>query len=128
LHGIIMKIYVSCDLEGTAGVVNHELQCRLKGEYYKQTRRLATLELNALAEGALEAGATRIVAWNGHCEFPGGLDYELIHPEVELIMGAGDGGPVHLDESYDALSRSACTRWTTPQAPSPPTACGPSTA
>jgi len=98
-----MKIYVSCDLEGTAGVVNHELQCRLKGEYYKQARRLATLELNALAEGALEAGATRIIAWNGHCEFPGGIDPELTHPEVELIMGAGDGGPIHLDESYDAL-------------------------
>ncbi|UCD45456.1 MAG: M55 family metallopeptidase [Candidatus Bathyarchaeota archaeon] len=98
-----MKIHVSCDMEGTAGVVNQELQCLLKGEYYKQARRLATLELNALAEGALEAGATRIIAWNGHCEFPGGLDPELIHTEVELNMGSGEGGPVHLDGSYDAL-------------------------
>ena len=38
-----MKIYVSCDMEGTAGVVNHELQCLLKGEHYKQARRLAAI-------------------------------------------------------------------------------------
>jgi D-amino peptidase len=106
-----MKIYVVCDLEGVAGVVDHRLQCSwepesfvaFNGEYYKQARKLATLELNALIEGALEGGATEIVAWDGHGPFPGGLDVELIHPECKLVMVAGDGGPEGLDESYDAL-------------------------
>ncbi len=98
-----MKIYVICDLEGVAGVIDHRQQCWFDGKYYEQARRLATLELNALVEGALEGGATEIVAWDGHGPFPGGLDVELLHPKCRLIMGAGDGGPVGLDESYDAM-------------------------
>lgn len=98
-----MKVYVVCDLEGTAGVVDMRKQCALEGPYYLQARRLATLELNALVEGALEGGATEVVAWDGHCSFPAGIDVELLHPACKLVMGAGDGGPQGLDESFDAL-------------------------
>lgn len=104
-----MKIYVVCDLEGVAGVIDHHQQCcwdlsrEWFGRYYEQARRLATLELNALVEGALQGGATEIVAWDGHGNFPGGLDVELLHPECKLVMGAGDGGPEGLDSSFDAL-------------------------
>lgn len=98
-----MKIYVVCDIEGVAGVIDHRLQCWEDGTYYEQARRLATLELNALVEGALEGGATEAVAWDGHCLFPGSIDPEFVHPECKLVMGAGDGGPVGLDGSYDAL-------------------------
>lgn len=104
-----MKIYVICDLEGVAGVIDFSQQCHweLSREYYApyldQARRLATLELNALVEGALEGGATEIVAWDGHGSFPGGLDVELLHPECKLVMGAGDGGPQGLDSSFAAL-------------------------
>ncbi len=98
-----MRIYVVCDLEGVAGVIDHRQQCWFDGPYYAQARRLATLELNALVEGALEGGATDIVAWDGHGPFPGGLDVELLHPECRLVMGAGGGGPLGLDGSYDAL-------------------------
>lgn len=111
-----MKIYIICDLEGTAGVVDQIHQCSFVhdaydkeyipgkyGPFYFQARKLATLELNALVEGVLEAGATDIWAWDGHCGFPGGLDVELLHPECKLVMGAGDGGPAGLDSSFDAL-------------------------
>lgn len=98
-----MKIYVICDLEGVAGVVDHRLQCWFDGGYYHQARRLATLELNALVEGALQAGATEVVAWDGHGGFPGGLDVELLHPECQVVLGAGDGGPAGLDSSFDAV-------------------------
>jgi D-amino peptidase len=104
-----MKIYVVCDLEGVAGVIDHHQQCRWdvkKGwyaPYLAQARRLATLELNALAEGALEGGASEIVAWDGHGNFPGGLDIELLHPACRLVMGAGDGGPASLDASFAGL-------------------------
>lgn len=111
-----MKIYVVCDLEGTAGVADQIHQCSFihdeyekeyipgkYGPFYFQARKLATLELNALVDGALEAGATEIWAWDGHCRFPGGLDVELLHPECKMVMNAGDGGPAGLDSSFDAL-------------------------
>jgi D-amino peptidase len=98
-----MKIYVCCDLEGTAGVVDHCQQCWFDGAYYLQARRLATLELNALVEGALEGGATEVIAWDGHGNFPGGLDIDLLHPGCRMVMGAGDGSPAGLDRSFDAL-------------------------
>lgn len=97
-----MNVYIVCDLEGTAGVVDFKRQCLFEGEYYQQARRLATLELNAAVEGALAGGAARVVAWDGHGGFPGGLDIELVHPRCELVMAAGDGGPVGRDESFDA--------------------------
>ena len=42
-----MKIYVVCDLEGVAGVIDHRQQCQWDlstewfGRYYEQARRLA---------------------------------------------------------------------------------------
>ncbi|MBE2197290.1 MAG: M55 family metallopeptidase [Anaerolinea sp.] len=104
-----LKIYVVCDLEGVAGVVDHYQQCQWQvaggwyAPYLAQARRLATLELNALVEGALAAGVTEVVAWDGHGNFPGGLDIELLHPACRLVMGAGDGGPIALDERFAGL-------------------------
>ena len=98
-----MKIYIICDLEGTAGVIDHRQQCCFDGKYYEQARRMATLEVNALVEGALEGGATEITAWDGHGNFPGGLDIELLHPACRLVLGSGEGGPLGLDRSFDAM-------------------------
>ena len=98
-----MKIYVVCDLEGTAGVVDFKLQCIEDSKYYQQAVRLATLELNALLEGAIEGGATEVYAWPGHGSFPGGIDVELLHPECVLVMHAGDAGPAAFDGSFDAM-------------------------
>ena len=103
-----MKIYVACDLEGVAGVVDFGRQCwwdasrEWSSEYYDQARRLATLELNALVEGALEGGATELVVWDGHGHYPGSVDIELLHAECKLVTG-GDAGPEGLDGSFDAL-------------------------
>ncbi|MCW4051464.1 MAG: M55 family metallopeptidase [Candidatus Bathyarchaeota archaeon] len=98
-----MKIYVVCDLEGVACVVDFTKQCMEKGGYYQQAIRMATKELNALVEGAIAGGATEIYAWPGHGEFPGGIDVELIHPECTLVMHACDEGPVGYDDSFDAM-------------------------
>jgi D-amino peptidase len=98
-----LKVYVVCDLEGVAGVVDFKKQCMEEGAYYQQAIRLATLELNALVEGALEGGATEVYAWPGHGPFPGGIDVELLHPDCSLVMHAGDTGPAGYDESFDAM-------------------------
>lgn len=98
-----MKIYVVCDLEGIAGVVDFKLQCMEEGRYYQQAIRMATLELNALIEGAIDGGATEVYAWPGHGAFPGGIDVELVHAEYKLVMHAGDAGPAGFDGSFDAM-------------------------
>ncbi len=98
-----MKVYVVCDLEGVAGVVDFKKQCMEEGPYYQQAVRMATHELNALVEGALEGGATEVHAWPGHGAFPGGIDVELLHPECKLVMHAGDTGPAGYDASFDAM-------------------------
>jgi D-amino peptidase len=98
-----MKLYVVCDLEGVAGVVDFTKQCMEEGVYYQQAINMATYELNALIEGAIEGGADEIVAWPGHGAFPGGINVELLHPECKLVMHAGDAGPVGFDASFDAM-------------------------
>ena len=98
-----MKVYVVCDLEGVAGIVDFKKQCMEEGAYYQQAIRTATLELNALVEGLMEGGATEVYAWPGHGDFPGGIDFELLHPECKLVMHAGDGGPAGVDDSFDAM-------------------------
>lgn len=98
-----MKVYVVCDLEGVAGVVDFKKQCMEEGAYYRQAILMATHELNALVEGALEGGATEVYAWPGHGAFPGGIDVEHLHPECSLVMHAGDAGPAGYDESFDAM-------------------------
>jgi D-amino peptidase len=86
-----MHIYVVCDLEGTAGVADHRQQCWFVGAGYLQARRWATLELNALVEGALEGGATEIVAGTGTAT-PGGLDIDLVHRPARWVTNGGDVG------------------------------------
>jgi len=98
-----MKVYVVCDLEGVAGIVDFKKQCMEDGSHYQQALRLATLELNALVQGALEGGATDVYAWPGHGDYPGGIDVDLLHPECRLVMHAGDGGPAGVDGSFDAM-------------------------
>jgi D-amino peptidase len=98
-----MKVYVICDLEGTAGVVDHGLQCRFSGDYYREAREQATRELNALVEGLTDAGVSEIIAWDGHAGFPGGIDPLSVRERCRIITGAGDGGPLLLDNSFDAV-------------------------
>ena len=98
-----MKVYIVCDLEGVAGIVDFKKQCMEKGAYYQQAIRVATHELNALIDGLIEGGATEVYAWPGHADFPGGIDFELIHPKCKLVLNAGDGGPEGIDESFDAM-------------------------
>ncbi|MFC1401418.1 MULTISPECIES: M55 family metallopeptidase [Streptacidiphilus] len=51
-----MKIFVSTDMEGTAGVVDWE-QCRPSGVDYPYYRDLLQAEVNAAIEGAIEGAA-----------------------------------------------------------------------
>ena len=60
-----LKIYISADMEGIAGVVTGE-QLGPQGFEYARFREFMTNEVNAAIEGALAAGATQIVIGDSH--------------------------------------------------------------
>lgn len=60
-----MKVFVSSDMEGTAGIVDWS-QCRPGSPAYEAGCALLLAEVNAAIEGAREAGATEIVVNDSH--------------------------------------------------------------
>jgi D-amino peptidase len=80
-----VKLFISADMEGVAGVVRDE-QTDPAGRDYPLARRLMTLEVNAAIEGALEAGVQEIVVSDGHWSGTNLLPEEL-HPAAELLSG-----------------------------------------
>jgi D-amino peptidase len=80
-----MRVFISVDLEGVAGVVD-EAHWKMSGQLYDTARDLMVKETNAAVEGALEAGATEIVVNDSHHRMIN-LDAEKMHPAAELIIG-----------------------------------------
>lgn len=84
-----MRIYLSVDMEGIAGVV-HERQTDpadpRSAPEYTRFRRLMTQEANAAIEGALLGGATEVVVNDSHGSMRNLLAEEL-HPRAVLVSG-----------------------------------------
>ncbi|HEX3722025.1 MAG TPA: M55 family metallopeptidase [Nitrolancea sp.] len=99
-----MKVYISVDIEGVAGVVDRSHGSLTGGAEFALGRRLMTLETNAAIEGALEAGATEFVVNDSHGPMINLLPEEL-NPKATLIQGRYkhlfmvEG----LDDSFDAM-------------------------
>jgi D-amino peptidase len=98
-----VKVFVSSDMEGTAGVVDWE-QCVGDGPEAAAGRRLLLAEVNAAIEGAVAGGATEVVVNDSHSTMRN-------LPADELAAGAsyisGSHKPMYmmqgLDASYDAV-------------------------
>jgi D-amino peptidase len=60
-----MKVFLSSDMEGTAGIVDWS-QCRPPGAAYEAGCRLLLGEVNAAIDGAVAGGATAIVVNDSH--------------------------------------------------------------
>jgi len=98
-----MKIFLSSDMEGTAGVVDWE-QCVGDGPEAAAGRRLLLAEVNAAIEGAVAGGATEIVVNDSHSTMRN-------LPPAELAAGAsyisGSHKPLYmmqgLDDTFDAI-------------------------
>lgn len=60
-----MKVFISSDMEGTAGVVDWD-QCRPSGSEYDHYRELLQREVNAAIEGAAAAGAREFLVNDSH--------------------------------------------------------------
>ncbi|MDQ7778205.1 MAG: M55 family metallopeptidase [Planctomycetota bacterium] len=81
-----MKVYISADLEGVCGVV-HRDQTGEEGKDYEKVRRWMTAEVNSAIEGALAAGARKILVNDSHGDMRNILPDEL-HPKALLISGS----------------------------------------
>ena len=97
-----MRVYISVDMEGIAGVV-HESQTDptdpAHAAEYGRFRRLMTAEANAAIEGALAAGASKIVVNDSHW-FMRNLLAEELHQAAELL--SGDPKPRSMVEGIEA--------------------------
>lgn len=60
-----LKVYISADMEGIAGVVTNE-QLGPTGFEYQRARQFMTDEVNAAIQGARDAGATEILVSDSH--------------------------------------------------------------
>ncbi|WP_019119829.1 M55 family metallopeptidase [Brevibacillus massiliensis] len=81
-----MRVFISADIEGVAGVVHREHTAR-EGREHDRARMLMTGEVNACIEGALMAGATEVVVNDSHGTMRN-LIPEAMHPEAEYITGS----------------------------------------
>lgn len=97
-----MRVFISVDLEGVAGVVHRE-QTGQSGRGYEQARKLMANEANAAIEGALRAGATEIIVNDSHGAMRN-IDPESLRREAYLISGSPKrlGMMEGIDEHFDA--------------------------
>lgn len=80
-----MRIFLSADMEGVAGIARDE-QTDPSSRFYAAGCRLLTREVNAAVEGALEAGVQEVVVSDGHWNGTNVLAEEL-HQRAELVSG-----------------------------------------
>ena len=98
-----MKVFISTDFEGVAGIVDWD-QIMVGSHDYDMGRRLLLGELNAAIDGAIEAGATQFVVNDSHSSMRN-LEPDLVHGQATLITGKHK--PMYmmqgLDDSFDAI-------------------------
>jgi D-amino peptidase len=93
-----VKVYVSVDLEGVAGIVDWD-QCVAGGGDYPLGRELLLGEVNAAIEGALAAGATGILVNDGHSVMRN-LPPERLAGRASYLSGRHK--PLYMMEGLDA--------------------------
>ncbi|HEY2473387.1 MAG TPA: M55 family metallopeptidase [Candidatus Cybelea sp.] len=115
-----MIIYISCDMEGTAGVCSWK-QCDPSDTHeYPIFRRYMTLEVRAAIEGAREAGARKILVNDSHWsmrnllleELPGDDDLRIVSGAPKpwsMMQGIENGAGAALFTGYHAKAGDAAT-------------------
>ena len=98
-----MKILLMTDMEGVAGVLNHDDWVMRNGQFYDEGRRLLTEEINAAVDGLMAGGASEIIVVDGHGA--GGISPELLDERACLMRGCGPKGwPWGLDQTFAAVA------------------------
>ncbi|MGH9064479.1 MAG: M55 family metallopeptidase [Acidimicrobiales bacterium] len=93
-----MKVFISSDMEGTAGIVDWA-QCRGPSQEYELGRRLLQGEVNAAIEGAIQGGATEVLVNDSHGAMAN-LDPAALGGEAAYLSGRHK--PLYMMEGLDA--------------------------
>lgn len=99
-----MKVYISVDIEGTAGTTSWAAT-ELGDKEHAAAAREMTLEAVAACEGALKAGATELYVKDAH-DSGRNMDLSLFPKEAKVIYDwslTPDSMIAGLDSSFDAL-------------------------
>lgn len=94
-----MKVYISADMEGVAGITASEQTNPVGQPEYAHSCELMSAEVNAACEGAFGAGATEIVVNDSHWNMRN-IMHERLPPTVRLIRGSPK--PLSMNEGLDA--------------------------
>jgi D-amino peptidase len=102
--GEAMKIYLSIDMEGVAGIV-HDNQCEATHSEYPEARRLMIAETNAAIAGAFDAGASEVYVNDAHYTMRD-LEPESIDKRAMLVSGTfkAQSMMAGLDASFAAIA------------------------
>jgi D-amino peptidase len=93
-----MKVFISSDIEGTAGIVDWQ-QVRGPGAEYEIGRRLLIDEVNAAIDGAVAGGAGEILVNDSHGTMFN-LDPGELHHDASYLSGRHK--PMYMMEGLDA--------------------------
>jgi D-amino peptidase len=81
----MMNIYMSVDMEGITGLVDHTHVDQGKHNY-ERARAIMTAEANAVVESAFDNGCREVLVNDSHSQM-NNLLIEMLHPETRLISG-----------------------------------------
>ena len=81
-----MKVYISVDMEGVAGIATFDQVAR-GGHGYPRAQELMTAETNAAIAGAFDGGATTVVVNDSHGTMDN-LIHEQLDPRARLVFGS----------------------------------------
>lgn len=98
-----MKILIMTDMEGCAGILDHDNWVMPNGRYYDAGQMLLTEEVNAAIAGFLAGGAREVLVVDGHGA--GGIDPVRLHPDAQLLHGFPDPAyPFLLDDTFAGIA------------------------
>ena len=95
-----MKVFISFDMEGVAGIVDWS-QCRGPGPAYEEGRLLLLGEVNAAIDGAMAAGATEIICNDSHGTM-NNLDPAALGGQASYVSGRHK--PLYMMQGLDATA------------------------
>ena len=99
-----MKLFLSTDFEGTSGIVAWEQIIEESAEY-EQGRRLLTNEVNAVIQGAMDAGAATFVVNDAH------HNMRNLHPQDlfgKATLITGRHKPLYMMQGLDSSFDGVC--------------------
>jgi D-amino peptidase len=93
-----VEVFISADIEGTAGIVDWQ-QVRGPGREYEIGRQLLTDEVNAAIDGAVQAGADHVLVNDAHWTMQN-LHPGALHHNASYLSGKHK--PLYMMEGLDA--------------------------